>query len=207
MKKTVGKLLLLLLGICVLRAEILMADEAPQMMDAKAIPGKKQKALMLLSKDQKRFKRREISLPIIKTDMTISYTAVKPSNIPQPPVGEDKSWTGDYWQLMILTPDGKVIKDKKNGPIDMQDPTSGNLKFKVKGPLKAGVYTIIAYVLSRSTQTPIDTTLLAQNVSIRTSNGKDFLTVPPGFFAGSTSSVFANDTAQVLYSLMTPKLD
>ncbi|HXF29084.1 MAG TPA: hypothetical protein VN457_04480, partial [Chlamydiales bacterium] len=66
------------------------------------------------------------------------------------------SGAGGYWQLMVLSPEGKLYKDKKHQRIDIAAPPSTSLKFRIKGHLPSGVYTIIVYVKKRTNTQAID---------------------------------------------------
>lgn len=135
--------------------------------------------------------RQNISLPVLEQSMTITYT-------PTTVAGHGK------WQLMVVTPDGKIIKDEKNGKISLNHPPAGPLSFKIRGPLLQGPYGIIFYVVKRTDATPIDLTSLASNLSIRPSSGKNLLTIPNGYPYGNQASTVANDTAQVVVDILKP---
>src|SRR5689334_17126221 len=140
----------------------------------------------------KSHKSEEVKLPLLHTDLTVFYT----------PVSQQ---AGGTWELMVLGPDGKLYKDKKHKRIDILNPPTHQLHFKIKGPLPAGVYTIAVYVKARSDAAPVDVTELAEDVSIVPSNGRVLVTQPDGFFTGNSASTSKGETAEVYYTLFDPK--
>ena len=81
------------------------------------------------------------------------------------------------WQLMVVAPNGKVYKDHKNGHIDMLEPPTEPLTFKIHKHLSSGRYTVMVYVLERTNNIPVDITSLAVNVLIEPSNGRDIISI------------------------------
>jgi len=133
----------------------------------------------------------------VDTTMTIFYT----------PVSTGAGNAAGTWQLQIIKPNGKVIVDHVNGPINMQNPTPVPLQFTIKKPLKTGIYTFVLYVRSRTNSIPVNLNTLLSNFAIQPHNKKDLVTVPTGsngFFTGNPSSTQAGDTAQIVYTFYVP---
>lgn len=104
------------------------------------------------------------------------------------------------WRLIVATPHGKLYKARH---IHMQDATKPRTFF-IHSHLKPGRYTIFAYVTSRGNAVPVNLTTLVTNLVIKPSNRKDLFSIQTSVMQGNTSSSVANDTAQVVYTLVSP---
>jgi hypothetical protein len=136
----------------------------------------------------------DFSFAQVSGQMTITYNAVR------------QNLAAGTWQLMIITPDGRVFKDTTNGPIDMQNPPTGALNFAVS-PLVKGTYAIVIYVKTRTNNFPIDVSHLAGNISLFPPGGKDNARcINPNCFVGGSNanSTYPDDSAQAFYCLFDP---
>lgn len=104
------------------------------------------------------------------------------------------------WRLIVATPHGKLFKSKH---IHMQDATKART-FYIHSRLKQGRYTVFVYVTSRGNVTPVNLTTLMTNLVVKPSNRKDLFSIQTSVVQGNTASIVANDTAQVVYTLVSP---
>lgn len=118
--------------------------------------------------------------------------------------GTGSSGGAGTWQLMLLAPNGKLFKDHQNGSISLQFPPVQPLTFTIHEHLKQGNYTILAYVLSRTNNIPVNLTTLVSNLIVHPENGKDLFSAQTSFMQGNPSSTVSKDSAQISYSLIVP---
>lgn len=176
MRRIVTKLAALCVGLCLFQSAFLQADSH--------LPKVVKIGEAVLAKDS------DSDHPQLR----IHYTAN----------GTGTSGGAGTWQLMLLAPNGKLFKDHHNGAISLQFPPVQPLTFTIHEHLKPGNYTILAYVLSRTNNIPVNLTTLVSNLIVHPHNGKDLFSAQSSFMQGNPSSTVAKDSAQISYALINP---